>query len=124
MTDCKEQHVCFKFRFKLWRRTTETSKTLKVPSGEQTVGRTQVFDWFSKFRSSVTSAEDAEHLEHISTSKTGVRAERVKEVLLKNRGMTLMKLLMYLVFHLCHFSEFWKAICMCLHLPPNLYPAC
>jgi len=62
MTDGKEQHVCIKFYFKLGRSSTETSETLKVPSGEQTVGRTQVFDWFSKFRSCVTSAEDAERL--------------------------------------------------------------
>jgi len=34
-------------------------------------------------------AEDAEHLEHILTSKTGESAEQVKEVLLKNRRMTL-----------------------------------
>jgi hypothetical protein len=62
---------------------------LKVPSGEQTVGKTQIFYWFSKFRSSVTSAEDAGRLECISTSKTGASVEQVKEVLLKNRGMTL-----------------------------------
>lgn len=37
----------------------------------------------------MTSAEDAKHLEHISTSRTGESAERVKEVLLKNRRMTL-----------------------------------
>jgi hypothetical protein len=62
---------------------------VKVPSGEQTVVRTQVFDWFSKFRSCVTSAEDAEHLEQISTSKRRESAEQMKEVLLKNRRMTL-----------------------------------
>jgi len=79
----------FSLTAKLGRRTTETSETLKTPSGEQTVGRTQVFDWFSKFRSSAASAEDAERLEHISTSKTGKSAGQVKEVLLKNRRMTL-----------------------------------
>ena len=87
--DSKERYVCFKFCFKLGRHTTETSETLKVPSGQQTVGKTQIFYWFSKFRSSVTSAEDAGHLERISTSKTGASVEQVKEVLLKNRGMTL-----------------------------------
>jgi hypothetical protein len=85
-------HLCqslLKFCFKLERRGTEISETLKVPSGEQTVWRTQVFEWFSKFRSSMTSARDAVHLEHISTSITGENAEQVKEVLLKNRWITL-----------------------------------
>jgi hypothetical protein len=72
-----------------YRTTTETSETLKVTFGEQTAGRTHVFDWFSKFRSCMTSAEDAEHLELTSTSKTGESVERLKEVVLKNRRMTL-----------------------------------
>jgi hypothetical protein len=79
MTDVKKQRVCIKFCFKLERGATETSEILKVVSGEQTVRRTQVFVWFSKFRSSMTSAEDAEHLGLISTSKTGEYVERVKE---------------------------------------------
>ena len=52
------------------------------------MGRAQVFEWFSKFRNSVTSPEDAERLERISTSKTGESADRVKEVLFKNKNDT------------------------------------
>jgi hypothetical protein len=39
---------------------TETFKMLKVTFGDLTVGRTQVFEWFSKFKSGATSVEDAE----------------------------------------------------------------
>jgi hypothetical protein len=42
---------------------------LKVCFGKQIIGRTQVLQWFSKFKSSVTSAEDDEHTEGPSISK-------------------------------------------------------
>jgi hypothetical protein len=40
----------------------ETSEILKVRFGEETRGRTQVFEQFSKFKSGVSSAEDAKRL--------------------------------------------------------------
>jgi hypothetical protein len=70
MADLKEQHVCIKFCFKQGTNDTETFKMLKVCFGKQIVGRTQVFEWFSKFKNSVSSAEDDEHSGHPSMSKT------------------------------------------------------
>jgi hypothetical protein len=127
VTDVKKQRVCIKFCFKLGRSATETSETLKILSGEQIVCRTQVFEWFSKFRISMTSAKDAEHLEHVSTSKMGESAEQVKEVLLKNRRMTLHEVanIFSISFvSVSQFREFWKGICMYFQLPPNLCRAC
>jgi hypothetical protein len=43
---------------------------LKEASRELTVGTTEVFECFLKFKSGVTSEEDAEHTGHPSTSKT------------------------------------------------------
>jgi hypothetical protein len=42
---------------------------LEACFGEQTMGRTQVSEWFSKFKSGATSTEDAEHSRHPSMSK-------------------------------------------------------
>jgi hypothetical protein len=42
---------------------------LKVASVEQTPGKRQVFQWFSKIRSGVTTAEVAKHLGHQSTKQ-------------------------------------------------------
>jgi hypothetical protein len=62
--------MCIKFYFKLGKDATETFKMLKACFGEQTMGRTQVFEWFSNFKSGVTSAEDAKCSGRPSTSKT------------------------------------------------------
>jgi hypothetical protein len=58
MIQLKEQYACIKFCLKLGKFATETFKMLIVAFGEQLMQRTQVFMWFSKFKSSVTSAED------------------------------------------------------------------
>jgi hypothetical protein len=49
---------------------TGTFRKFEVAFIEQPVGRTQVFDWYSKFKGSVTYVEDAECLECPLTSKT------------------------------------------------------
>jgi hypothetical protein len=59
-----------RFCFKLWENATETSKMLNVAVGEQTVGRTQVFEWFASSKSVWPSIEDAECSGHPSTAKT------------------------------------------------------
>jgi hypothetical protein len=55
---------------------------LKVAFGEETGGKTQVFECFSKFRSSVTVVEDVECLGCPLTSKTDERVDPVKELVL------------------------------------------
>ena len=47
----KKQHVCIKFCFKLGLSAVETFEMLEVACVEQTMGRTQLFDPFSKFKS-------------------------------------------------------------------------
>jgi hypothetical protein len=44
---------------------------LKVAFGEQKVGGTQLFDWFSKFKCSMTSLEGSEYFEYPLMSKIG-----------------------------------------------------
>jgi hypothetical protein len=76
MADLKEGHVGIKVYFKLGKMFTETFNVLKVAFVEQTVGRTQVFDWLSKFKSDVMSVEDADGLREGTYSQ-------------KNRGITI-----------------------------------
>ena len=56
--DLIQQHIYTKFCFKLGKNTIGTFRMLKVAFGEQTVGRTEVFEWFSKSKSSIISVED------------------------------------------------------------------
>ena len=50
MCESTEQHICIKFCFKIRKTTTETYQLLQQAYGEDAKGRTQVFDWFSRFR--------------------------------------------------------------------------
>jgi hypothetical protein len=51
MADLKEQHVCISWG----KNSTDTSEMLKVAFGEKGMGRTQVFEWILRFKSSVRS---------------------------------------------------------------------
>jgi len=54
------------------------------------MGRTQVFEWFSKFKSAITFSEYAECLGH-PTTKREENVNQVIELFLKNRRMTVNK---------------------------------
>ena len=83
MTDFKENHICYKFGVKVVKNAIGTFTEFKVAYIEQPVERTQVFDWFSKFKGSRTYAEDSECLEYLVTGKTDDLWDWVKE-LVKN----------------------------------------
>jgi hypothetical protein len=51
-----------------WGKNMETFKILNVAFGQQIMGRTNVFEWFSKFNRSVTSVADVKNTEHSSKS--------------------------------------------------------
>jgi len=50
MIDLKENHICNKFGVKVVKNAIGTFTEFKVAYIEQPVERTQVFDWFSKFK--------------------------------------------------------------------------
>jgi hypothetical protein len=58
----------------------------KTSNGQQKMGRTQVFELFSKLKSGATSAEDAEHSTHPSMSKADENVDQVKELVHNNRS--------------------------------------
>jgi len=49
MCESTEQRICIKFCFKIGETATETYQLLQQAYGEDTMGRTQVFDWFRRF---------------------------------------------------------------------------
>ena len=52
-----EQRICIKFCFKIGKTATETYQLLQQAYGEVAVGRTQVFDWFRRFKEGRNSVE-------------------------------------------------------------------
>jgi hypothetical protein len=47
MADLKEQRICVKFCFALGRTASETHEMLKTAFGDNAMGTTQTFEWFS-----------------------------------------------------------------------------
>ena len=54
MADFREQRACIKFGFKLGKTATECYEMLKTASGEQGMGCSQTFQWFSWFKAGRT----------------------------------------------------------------------
>jgi len=55
MRESTEQRICIKFCFKIGKPATETYRLLQLAYGEDAMGRTQVFDWFRRFKEGRTS---------------------------------------------------------------------
>ena len=60
MADFCEQHACIKFCFKLGKTATECYEMLKTAFGEQAMGHSQTFQWFSLFKAGRTLINDDE----------------------------------------------------------------
>ncbi|PNF20610.1 hypothetical protein B7P43_G04271 [Cryptotermes secundus] len=50
MADLREQHVCIKFCFKLGKTATGTHQMLKQAFGENSLGQTQTYNWYKRFK--------------------------------------------------------------------------
>ena len=70
MADFLEQRVCIKFCFKLGKTTTECYEMFKTAFGEQAMGHSQTFQWFSRFKAARTSTDDDERTGRPVSSST------------------------------------------------------
>jgi len=60
MADFHEQRTFIKFCFKLRKTATECYEMLNTAFGEQAMGRSQTFQWFSRIKTGRTSIDDDE----------------------------------------------------------------
>ena len=58
---------------------------LKTAFGEQALGRSQTFQWFSRFKAGRTSTDDDERSDRPVTSSTPEIIERVHQIILEDR---------------------------------------
>jgi hypothetical protein len=84
VADFEEECMCIKFCFRLRKIAAETFRMLKLAFGGEMMSRIQTFDWFSKFKSEVTSADDAEYLGCPLTTKTDKNVVWIKELFHEN----------------------------------------
>ena len=75
-----EQHVNVKFCMKLGKSATETYDLLKKVYGDECLSRTQVFEWFKRFKEGREEVGDDQRPSHPSTSKIDASIEKVGEI--------------------------------------------
>ena len=79
MADFCEQRACIKFCFKLGKTATECYEMLKTAFGEQAMGRSQTFQWFSPFKAGRTSIDDDERSGRLQPSSTPEMTESASD---------------------------------------------
>ena len=58
MSDRTEQRICLRFCFRLGKTATEAHEMLLKAFKEEALSRTQVFEWFARFKRGEMSVED------------------------------------------------------------------
>ena len=89
MADVHEQRTCIKFCFKLGKTAIECYEMLKTAFGEQAMGRSQTFQWFSRFKAGRTSTDDDERSGRLVSSSTPEMIEWVRQIIREDRRRTI-----------------------------------
>ena len=77
MADFRKQRACIEFCFKLGKTATECYEMLKKAFGEQAVGCSQTFQWFSRFKAGRTSIDDDKRSGRPVSSSEGNCSQRI-----------------------------------------------
>ena len=112
MVDLCEQRTCIKFCFKLGITATEYYEVLKTAIGEQAMGHSQTFHWFSQFKAGRTSIDDDESCGRPVSSSTPGMIERVLQIIGKDRRRTIdeVSMLVGISHGICHkiYRKIWR----------------
>jgi hypothetical protein len=74
-----EQRICVKFCVKVGKSVTETFEMLKILFGEEAMCRTQMYEWWKRFKEGRNSVDDDSRVGRPSTSKTDDNIAKVCE---------------------------------------------
>ena len=88
MCESTEQRICIRFCFKIGKTATETYHLLQQACGEDAMSRTQVFEWFRRFKEGRTSIESNPHLAQASTSRNEEMIAKVRTIIHNYRRLT------------------------------------
>jgi len=89
MDQRKEQRVCIKFCANLVKSATETLKMIQQGFGDQSLSRTQVFQWHTQFKTGRTSVDDDEHTGRHTSCTTPETVPRIQELIRQDRRLTI-----------------------------------
>jgi len=89
MDQRKEQRVCIKFCANLGKSATETLKMIQQGFGDQSLIRTQVFQWHTWFKTNRTSVDDDEHTGRPTSCITPETVAQIQELIRQDRHRTI-----------------------------------
>ena len=89
MSDHTKQRICLRFCFRLGKTATEAHEMLQKAFKEEALSRTQVFEWFARFKRGEMSVEDHHHSGRPSTSRTDENVEKIWEQINEDRWYTI-----------------------------------
>ena len=76
-----EQRICVKLCVKTGKSVTGTFEMLKIAIGEEPICRTQMYEWWKRFKEGRTSVDDDPRSGRPSTSKTDDNVAKVREII-------------------------------------------
>ena len=88
MVDFRER-ACIKFCFKLGKTATECYEMLKTAFGEQAMGRSQIFQWVSRFKADRNTTHDYERSCRAVFSSMPEMIDRVCQIIREDRRRTI-----------------------------------
>ena len=86
-----EQRICLKFCIANGISCAESLKMLQKAYGDRTLSKIRAYEWYSAFKSGRDVVEDLPRSGRTSTSLTKVNIAKVKEMVTKNRQLSLRK---------------------------------
>lgn len=89
MSDFCEQRAAVKFCFLLGKSGTETIELLKTAYKDDSMGKTQVFEWFSRFKNGDMSIDDKPRSGRPSTARTHENVEKIRAIINEDRRRTI-----------------------------------
>ncbi|PNF23334.1 hypothetical protein B7P43_G15555 [Cryptotermes secundus] len=89
MADQKEQRVCVKFCFLLGKSAAETVGMLQQAFNDDALGKSQVYEWFSRFKSGNMSTEDMPRPGRPSTGRNDENIAKIKRAIDEDRRKTI-----------------------------------
>ena len=89
MAEKLEQRAVVKFWFLLGKTAGETVVMLEAAYKEAALGKTQVYEWFSRFRNDELSLADQPRSGRLSTSRMDENFARIRELILQDRRRTI-----------------------------------
>ncbi|PNF34759.1 hypothetical protein B7P43_G03791 [Cryptotermes secundus] len=89
MADFHEQRAAVKFCFLLGKNGTETLEMLKTAYKDDAMGKTKVFEWFSRFKNCEMSIDDKPRSGRPSTARTHENVEKIRQIIKEDERRTI-----------------------------------